>query len=54
VVEVKPRDTVLGITEGWALERYVMVGKKEEVKSKKGCTEEEVDAICRTHGLIAE
>jgi hypothetical protein len=32
VVEVKPGDAVLGISEGWALERYV---KKVEEKKKK-------------------
>jgi DNA gyrase subunit A len=33
VVEVKPGDAVLGITEGWVLERYVK--KVEEKKGKK-------------------
>jgi DNA gyrase subunit A len=32
VVEVKPGDSVLGLTEGWALERYV---RKVEEKKKK-------------------
>jgi len=35
VVEVKPGDAVIGVTEGWVLERFVVAGKKEEVKSKK-------------------
>ena len=35
VVEVKPGDAVIGVTEGWVLERFVMAVKKEEVKSKK-------------------
>jgi DNA gyrase/topoisomerase IV subunit A len=38
VVEVKAGDAVLGVTEGWALERYVISspkGKKVEEKSKK-------------------
>ena len=35
VVEVKPGDAVVGLTEGWVLERFVVAGKKEEVKSKK-------------------
>jgi hypothetical protein len=35
VVEVKPGDAVLGVTEAWALERYVMAGKKDEVNNKK-------------------
>jgi hypothetical protein len=39
VVEVKAGDAVLGVTESWALERYVISspkGKKvEEKKSKK-------------------
>jgi len=35
VVEVKAGDAVMGVTEGWVLERFVVVGKKEEVKSKK-------------------
>jgi hypothetical protein len=25
----------MGVTEGWVLERFVVAGKKEEVKSKK-------------------
>jgi len=32
VVEVKAGDALLGLTEGWAVERYVMLGKKEEKK----------------------
>ncbi len=32
VVEVKPGDALLGITEGWAVERYVELVKKEEKK----------------------
>jgi DNA gyrase subunit A len=35
VVEVKPGDAVIGVTEGWVLERFVVAVKKEEVKSKK-------------------
>ena len=35
VVEVKPGDAVLGLTEGWAVERYVVVAKKEENGKKK-------------------
>jgi hypothetical protein len=32
VVEVKAGDAVMGLTEGWAVERFVVVGKKEEKK----------------------
>ena len=32
VVEIKAGDALLGLTEGWAVERYVVVGKKEEKK----------------------
>jgi DNA gyrase/topoisomerase IV subunit A len=35
VVEVKAGDAVLGVTEEWALERYVVAGKKEEASKKK-------------------
>jgi len=35
VVEVKPGDAVLEVTEEWALERYVVAGKKEEPAKKK-------------------
>ena len=35
VVEVKAGDALVGLTEGWMVERFVVVGKKEEVKSKK-------------------
>ena len=35
VVEVKPGDAVISVTEGWVLERFVVAVKKEEVKSKK-------------------
>jgi DNA gyrase subunit A len=35
VAEVKPGDAVLGVTEEWALERYVIAGKKEETIKKK-------------------
>jgi DNA gyrase subunit A len=35
VVEVRAGDAVLGVTEGWAVERFVMVGKKEELSKKK-------------------
>jgi hypothetical protein len=31
-VEVKAGDALLGLTEGWAVERFVVVGKKEEKK----------------------
>ena len=34
VVEVKPGDAVLAVTEEWALERYVVAGKKEEPAKK--------------------
>ncbi len=33
VVEVKAGDAVLGLTEGWAVERFVMLGNKEEKKT---------------------
>ena len=32
VVDVKAGDSLLGLTEGWAVERFVVVGKKEEKK----------------------
>ncbi len=32
VVEVKAGDALLGLTEGWAMERFVVEGKKEEKK----------------------
>jgi hypothetical protein len=32
VVEVKAGDALLGLTEGWAMERFVVVGKMEEKK----------------------
>jgi hypothetical protein len=32
VVDVKAGDTLLGLTEGWAVERFVEAGKKEEKK----------------------
>jgi DNA gyrase subunit A len=35
VVEVKAGDAVLGLVEGWAVERFVVAGKKEEKKKKK-------------------
>lgn len=35
VVEVKAGDAVLGITEVWAIERFVVLGKKEEARKKK-------------------
>ncbi len=35
VVEVKAGDAVLGITEGWAVERFVVVGKNEDASNKK-------------------
>jgi DNA gyrase subunit A len=34
VVEAKAGDALLGLTEGWAVERFVVVGKKEEKKKK--------------------
>jgi DNA gyrase subunit A len=34
VVEVKPGDVLLGLTEGWAVERFVELRKKEEKKKK--------------------
>jgi hypothetical protein len=34
VVEVKAGDTLLGLTENWAVERFVVVAKKEEKKKK--------------------
>ncbi len=36
VVEVKPGDTLLGVTEGWAVERFVELVKKEEKKKPSG------------------
>jgi hypothetical protein len=33
VVEIKAGDALLGLTEGWSVERFV-VGKKEEKKKK--------------------
>ncbi len=37
VVEVKPGDAVLGISEGWQLERFVEIGKKaENIKRNAG------------------
>jgi hypothetical protein len=43
VVEVKAGDAVLGVTEGWAVERFVVVGKKEEAsKKKKGTSKKAV------------
>jgi DNA gyrase/topoisomerase IV subunit A len=35
VVEVKAGDAVLGITEAWAVERFVAAGKKEDKSKKK-------------------
>ena len=35
VVDVKPGDAVVGLTEGWAVDRYVVAGKKEENVKKK-------------------
>jgi DNA gyrase subunit A len=35
VVEVKAGDAVLGIVEGWAVERFVVAGKKEEAGKRK-------------------
>jgi hypothetical protein len=34
VVEVKAGDVLLGLTEGWAVDRFVVLGKKEEKKKK--------------------
>jgi hypothetical protein len=31
-VEVKPGDVLIGLTEGWAVERFVELVKKEEKK----------------------
>jgi DNA gyrase subunit A len=43
VVEVKAGDAVLGVTEGWAVERFVVVGKKDETsKKKKGASKKAV------------
>ena len=36
VVEVKPGDTLLGLTEGWAVERFVELVKKDEKKKIPG------------------
>jgi len=36
VVEVKPGDAVTSVTEGWVLERFVVVGKEETSKRKEG------------------
>ncbi len=44
VVEVKAGDAVLGITEAWAVERFVVLGKKEEVRKKKRDTSRKVAA----------
>jgi DNA gyrase subunit A len=35
LVEVKAGDALLGLTEGWAVERFVVVVKKEDKKKKK-------------------
>ncbi len=35
VVDVKAGDAVLGLTEGWAVERFVVVGKNEDAGNKK-------------------
>ncbi len=35
VVEIKAGDALLGLVEGWAVERFVVVGKKEEASKKK-------------------
>jgi hypothetical protein len=35
VVEVKAGDALLGLTEGWLVERFVAVGKKENGKGRK-------------------
>jgi hypothetical protein len=32
VVDVKPGDALLGLTEGWAVELFVVAGKKEGKK----------------------
>ena len=44
MVEVKPGDAVLGVTEEWALERFVVAGKKEDVSKKKKVTSKKVAA----------
>ena len=36
VVEVKAGDTLIGLTESWAVERYVEVGKKDDKKKAAG------------------
>ena len=35
VVEVKAGDAVVGVVEGWMLERFVVLGKKEIISKKK-------------------
>jgi DNA gyrase subunit A len=44
VVEVKAGDAVLGVTEEWALERYVEVGKNGDPSKKKKGTSKKVAA----------
>jgi DNA gyrase subunit A len=46
VVEVKPGDAVLGLTDNWVVERYVPVqNKKEEVKEKKEPKTEQLELL---------
>ncbi len=42
VVEAKPGDALLGVTEGWAVERFVVMGKKEETGKKKSSKNKKV------------
>ncbi|MGA2491200.1 MAG: DNA gyrase C-terminal beta-propeller domain-containing protein, partial [Anaerolineales bacterium] len=44
VVDVKAGDAVLGVTEVWALERYIAVGKKEVASRNKNGTSKTVTA----------
>jgi DNA gyrase subunit A len=44
VVEVKPGDAVLSVTEAWDLERFVVVGKMEEMSKKRKATSRKVPA----------
>jgi DNA gyrase subunit A len=44
IVEVKPGDAVLGVTEEWALERFVTIGKKEEPVKKAKVARKKVAA----------
>jgi DNA gyrase subunit A len=42
VVEVKTGDAVLGVTQGWAVERFVMVGKNKEAGKKKSTKNKQI------------